>query len=477
MYFLQNSKILTKCRRFLRNTRGNVAFTFGLTLLPLIGAVGLATDSSLALMVRNQLSESLDTAGLAAGRAIFSDHAEIDAQQFFQANFPHDFLDSSVTAFDVQIGPDQEFVTLTASATVPTRFMKIWGKDSVTVQARTVVHRANRGMELALIMDNTGSMRSGGKMSAMKAAAHKLIDNIYGDFEEHENLWVSLVPYTAAVNIGANNDDWLDPADQYFDADDPFAPSAWKGCVEARIAPLDQTDATPASAPFTSYLYAEDVDNDWTPLKEANNDQNNGTGPNLGCGPPIMPLTSLKTTVHAAIEEMLPWHRGGTTGNLGLVWGWRTISPEWRGLWEAAADPINLPLDYNTDDMEKVVVILTDGQNQFYDWKSHGPDNGNGPFGSDYTAYGRLNEFGFASLSSARAEIDLRFGAICEAMKANDVEIFTITFGSTPNSSTQNLYRTCATTSAHYFHAPNNATLDEHFEEIVTELSKLRISE
>lgn len=461
----------------LRDTRGNVAFTLGLTLLPLIGAMGLATDSSLALMVRNQLSESLDTAGLAAGRAIFTPNAEVDAQSFFQANFPQDFLDSTVTAFDVQVGPDQEFVTLTATASMPTRFMRIWGKETMTVQARTVVHRANRGMELALVMDNTGSMRSGGKMDAMKAAAHKMIDNIYGDVEEHVNLWVSLVPYTATVNMGNNNDDWLDPGDQYFDADDPFAPSAWKGCVEARIAPLDQTDSPPAVAPFTSYLYEEDVDNDWTPLKEANSYQNSGTGPNLGCGPPILPLTATKSVVHAAISEMLPWHRGGTTGNLGLVWGWRTISPQWRGLWEAATDPVNLPLDYNTDNMDKVVVILTDGQNQFYDWKSHSPNNGNGPFGSDYTAYGRLHQFGFPSLNSARIEIDQRFGAICQSMKQQDIEIFTITFGGSPNTSTQNLYRNCATTPAHYFHAPNNATLDEHFEEIVTELSKLRIAE
>ena len=49
---------------------------------------------------------------------------------------------------------------------------------------------------------------------------------------------------------------------------------------------------------------------------------------------------------------MKPWRRGGTTGNLGLVWGWRTISPNWRGPWGDA----DLPLDYKHRLMEKVVV-------------------------------------------------------------------------------------------------------------------------
>ncbi len=77
-------------------------------------------------------------------------------------------------------------------------------------------------------------------------------------------------------------------------------------------------------------------------LKEDNDDQNDGTGPNLGCGPAITPLIASKTNVLAAIDEMLPWHRGGTMANLGLAWGWRVLSPSWRGLW-GGATPADLP--------------------------------------------------------------------------------------------------------------------------------------
>ena len=257
-----------------------------------------------------------------------------------------------------------------------------------------------------------------------------------------------------------------------FDTPSPFDPTAWKGCVEARTAPLDQDDTPPTNDPFNTFLYESNVDNVWLPIDDTNGAQNNGTGPNLGCGPAITPLVTDKTTLTAAVAEMLPWHRGGTTGNLGLVWGWRTISPDWRGLW----GDVNSPVDYDTPLIDKVVVILTDGQNQFYDWPNHGP-TGTGPDGSDYTAYGRLGEFGFATLNAARAEIDARFANICTQMKTFGIIIYTITFGSSPNSSTQDLYRDCASDPTFYYHAPNNTTLETSFQAIAEQLSNLRIAE
>src|SRR5690606_15342565 len=102
--------------------------------------------------------------------------------------------------------------------------------------------------------------------------------------------------------------------------------------------------------------------------------------------------------------DMRPGARGGTTGNFGLSWGWRTISPRWRGLWDDS--PSELPLDYDTPLMDKVVVILTDGKNQFHDNSSKGPK-------SDYTAYGRVEELGYTDLNKARYELDKRMARTC----------------------------------------------------------------
>lgn len=458
-------------RRFWSNQKAAVLPYFAFAILALGTATGLATDSALGYLTKARMSKALDAAGLAAGRVKSGGDITAEALTFFNANFPAATLDATITNFTVTASTDNQFLTLNATAEIPTTFIRVAGVETTTISARTVIHRQTRGMELALVMDNTGSMRSGGKMDAMKNAAQDLIDILYGGQETLPNFWVSLVPYTATVNVGNNHFDWLDLNDQYYNTSpDPFAPSAWKGCLEARATPLDMDDTPPSVAPFTSYLYAADLDNIWPPLDETNSAQNDGTGPNLGCGPAITPLVTDYTTVTAAISEMLPWHRGGTTSNLGLVWGWRVLSPAWRGLWNSPY----LPLDYETPLLDKVVIVLTDGQNQFYDWPG---GNGAGPNGSDYTAHGRLTDFGFATLNDARAEIDTRFTSICTAMKAEGIIIYAITFGTTPNQATQDLYTACATQPNFFWHAPSNAALQTVFQEIGEQLSNLRIAE
>ncbi|MDP6389515.1 MAG: pilus assembly protein TadG-related protein [Alphaproteobacteria bacterium] len=465
---------------FWKNENGSIGMFFALALIPVVGFVGIAYDSARIYSVKSRLSESLDAAGLAAGRAVFSPTRDAEATMFFNANFPDGYMDSTVAPPTIAVDEAGETITVTGSATVPTTFMRLFGNEDVVVSARSVIVRQNRGMELALVMDNTGSMRSGGKIDAMKSASRDLIDIIYGDDETVNGLYVALVPYTATVNVGADRSAWLDAGDRYFDSPSPFEPTEWKGCVEARTAPLDQNDTPPAVEPFTSYYFAADVDNQWPAVDESNGAQNDGTGPNLGCGPEITSLVAEKSVVTAAIDEMLPWHRGGTTSNLGLVWGWRVLSPAWRGLWSNGGDPVspmNLPLDYDDPLMDKVVVVLTDGQNQFYDWPNHSPNNGVGPEGSDYTAYGRLNEFGYATLAEGLAEINTRFSNICTAMKAQGIVIFSITFGPSPNAATQDLYRNCATQPDYYYHSPSNDQLADAFHSIGQILTNLRVAE
>lgn len=474
--------------KFFRSRRGSVMQLFAFTLLPVMAASGLAVDGTRLFLVRDSVQRAVDAAGLAAGHTLLVDEMEGDARSFFDANFTNIEDVATLQNFTMVTNSDNSIIDVSATVAVNTTFMRIFGFDEITFTRTAQITRETRGMELALVMDNTGSMRSGGKMTAAINAAHNLIQAVFGDDDVNPNLWVSLVPYTATVNIGTQHSEWLSLQGQTdVGAGGNYSPTTWRGCVEARGGGLDETDDTPDLAPFTPYFYADNVDNDWIltdedgavtgfDLAEQNSAQNNGRGPNLGCGPPITPLVASKATLTAAINTMEPWHRGGTTGNLGLVWGWRALSPSWRSFWEGTALS-TLPLDYDEPFMDKVVVIMTDGQNQFFDFDGHEPDDGEGPDGSDYTAYGRLGEFGFSSLNAAREEIDDRFARTCENMKAEGIIIYAITFGSTPNSSTQNLFRNCATKTSFFFHAPSNSELEEVFTTIGRQLSNLRISE
>ena len=540
-------------RRLLTEERGAVVAIIAFAIIPVFAAIGLAIDVGRSYLLHSQLSYAVDSAGLAGGRAFDGDLRLTDAKMFFEANFSDGYGGAYLQPGSPSITFDDENNTILveASATMPTHFMRVAGIDEMTVAARAVVQREMRGMELVLVMDNTGSMRSSGKMDAMKDAATELVDILYGDRETVPNFWVGLVPYAATVNIGGDRWDWL--VQQSYDSDaawlaadpdgderfgyhpDHFQPTTWKGCVEARSYPNDSNDELASEEAWYPHLWRTTLgafanphhdpdaetydennpdtwgeylngDNEWNPdgslgeLKEENGAQNEGTGPNLGCGPAITPLVASKTTVQDAIDEMLPWHRGGTMANLGLAWGWRALSPKWQGRW-GGDTPAELPLAYSEPSMEKVVILLTDGVNQWYDWpgdkwtvdgedhysglpgKNKYPGNHDDTFkddwpGADYTAYGRLSEgrLGTTNNGVAKNVVNDRMLELCESMKEEDILIYTITFRLT-DSATRNLYEDCATTPDHYFDSPSNSDLQQVFVEIANELSNLRIAE
>jgi Flp pilus assembly protein TadG len=571
----------------------------GLAIIPLFAAIGLAVDGARGYMLKSKLSYAIDAAGLAGGRAFDSDDREADIMMFFEANFPPGYMQSVLAPGHpiITFNDEENTVTIVASATIPTRFMSVAGVDEMTVSARTLIKRELRGMELVLVMDNTGSMRGNGGMAAMKPAATELVNILYGDRETVTNFWVGVVPYAATVNIGNQHADWLisqaydeDAAWQNADPDsetqfgyhaDHYLPTTWKGCVEAREFPRDSNDDPPGvegwyphlwrttlrnfanpswpygpseyvvvvhKTPYTTpanVIYTQGApspskptptvvvyddgnaatwgpwlngDNEWNPdgpesALKLDNDlyQNEGTGPNLGCGPAITPLAASKSTIIAAIAEMAPWHRGGTMANLGLAWGWRVLSPRWRGLWDGDL-PDELPLDYNDNlttpinenAMEKVIILLTDGNNEWYDYPgiswnpSPNPPSenhfsgipGDNAYpaastykstwpGADYTAYGRLSEgrLGTTNKATANNILDDRMLDMCETMKDQGIIIYTMTFGPAPNTATKQLYLDCATEPDMYFHAATSATLQQNFVTIADELSKLRIAE
>ena len=359
-------------------------------------------------------------------------------------------------------------------------------------------------------MDNTGSMYdtsgSDSKIETMKSAAHDLVDILYGERNEVRDssgrniFWVGLVPYTSAVNIGASNTTWLaDPAAAaapYGDA----SGASWRGCVEAEAGELDQREDVTVGT-LNPYLFPPRNFNPYAtnppqlysgtrPLDESaatNTTSNNGVGPNLGCGPSLTPMQRSKTDVLDAIDRMAAWHRGGTATNLGLVWGWRMLSPNWRATWQgwngpqsSAADMSSdlLPLDYGTEDFDKVAVILTDGVNQNHTCRDgYCPYYNNTP---DYSGFGMAadNRLGLANPYDAgqwAAELDTRTLDICTAMKAQGILLYTITF-KVSSENTKNIFRTCASDPTNYFDDGSTADLRRTFRQIAEELRKLRIA-
>jgi hypothetical protein len=412
-------------------------------------------------------------------------------------------------------------VQLTSSATVTPTLVSIMGIGPVTVSGASTAQSAAYGLELALVLDNTGSM-AGSSISSLISASNQLLGILYGGSDTQPHLWVSVVPFAATVNIGKTHTGWLAGGNIN---QAPYSPSTWMGCVMARTAKTgaqdgdDFNDKTPSQAALTPFLYASTYhvypksgpivyytgtgknkvshnywypgDNDWTvsPNNIQEPDQSNkSVGPNLDCPSlPILPETASKAAVTTVINKMVPVYRGGTIISLGLQAGWWTLSPNWQGLW---GDP-NMPLAYNTPYMKKVIVLMTDGNNEWYDWADGVPGQTPPtapPTGvpawtadgdADFTAYGRLltNTRGVAT-GNITTTLNTWMSQMCTTIKANGIIIYTILFNNT-TPATVTLFQNCASPGppAHYFNSPTGAALQSAFTQIGQELSTLRLSQ
>jgi len=473
-------KLMHSASHLCRDQAGSLLPAVAASMMMLTGATGIAIDGARMFYVKDVLQKSLDSAGLAAGHAMELTDMEADANEFFNANIAS--VSQWLTSSDMAavFSDDNKQITLTGTATIAASFTALFGFDEITLSATTEISRETRGMELALVIDNTGSMAWDGKITAAKEAATQLVETVYGTEDTGSNLWVGVVPYVAHVNVGAGRESWLSAAGQAKVTGSDYLPTEWSGCVFARDAGEDQTDATPADfalepwywddePSYSSYYKPNDwIDNDDNRTINETNSRSNAKGPNRGCAQEILPLVASKTTVLASIDSMESWSFGGTASPVGLVWGWRVLSEKWQGLW-GGDTPAELPLANNTPFMDKVLVILTDGKNEFISRHS-------ALGGSDYTAYGTISQWGYSTIYTARDELDVRFANICSGAKADDIIIYAITFGSTPDSATKGAFETCASNPPFYFHAPSNGELQDVFDTIGRQLSNLRLA-
>ena len=88
--------------RFLGDVRGNLSVMFGFCAIGLVGAVGIAIDTSVAYNVKSQLAAAVDAAALAGARAIASPTRDADIANFFAANFDEGYMGSVLQPLEIE---------------------------------------------------------------------------------------------------------------------------------------------------------------------------------------------------------------------------------------------------------------------------------------------------------------------------------------------------------------------------------------
>jgi Flp pilus assembly protein TadG len=175
----------------------------------------------------------------------------------------------------------------------------------------------------------------------------------------------------------------------------------------------------------------------------------------------VCPAAAMKLTTQTAsdrssfntyIQSLQPL--GGTYHDAGMVWGVRLLSPDGMFADENSTAPNNRPISRH-------IVFMTDGQ--------MAPNMGNLSFqGYEWL----MKRVGGTSDSNLTTRHDNRFAQLCERAKAKNITVWVVSFGVSLNSSLTN----CATPGKAY-QANNAAQLNENFQAIARQISKLRLSQ
>lgn len=613
--------------KFLKDRRGNFATITAIVSVPLLGAVALGVDYTEMSRQRSAALNALDAAGIAAARRAVEGATEEEliayAKDFFNANL--NSLDPAKAKVKVTL-PTSEAGggTLKMAADFKYEpyffgaFMALLGKagGELVFHAETEIQLKNT-LEVALVLDNSGSMDYNGsgtgkkRMVLLKEAAKQLVDTIAQQAvlmkQVDKPVQFALVPFAASVNVGSQyktaawmdvdgrspihheNFDWTTmPSNRkvqlsggvYYKQGDGWGSEAgqkvtrftmfddlkritsesescsgrgrnrtctttysygsyaeWGGCVETRPHPYAY-DNTPPSTGTPATLFVPMFAPDETDLQDSSRRRAMGNwwddvtsssssatrqkympkyfepapygtgtsgmyeGPNGMCSTkPITPLTDVSTqaglkTIKDAIDDMESL--GATDVPEGTAWGWRTLSSK---------APFTDGRPDHEKGNDKVLIVLTDGENTYYTPNSLGYNDlaGNksvysnkGYTNVNYNGGNKTRLFMGSTVSSSShnngnfsAAMNQHMDTVCEAAKAAGVIVMTVALDLSKSDSGEKAaieaLTRCASDSryrkdpddpgkaAKLFWNANGSNLADKFREIAEELSNLRI--
>ena len=210
--------IWTHLRRHLADFRranaGNVAMTFALASLPLVGTVGFAVDYSHANAVKAAMQAALDSTALMLSRdAATLSNADLQtkASSYFTALFTRpEAKNVTITASYSTTGGSQ--LAVNGAAAVPTAFLGVIGYQNINVTGTATAAWGSTRLRVALVLDTTGSMADDGKLDALKTSTKSLLTQLQNAASTNGDVYVSIVPFSRGVNVGSSNysASWID---------------------------------------------------------------------------------------------------------------------------------------------------------------------------------------------------------------------------------------------------------------------------
>lgn len=412
--------------RFARDESGGIAMIFGLMILVISVFAGAGLDFSRSVAARAKLSSALDAAILTAARglsqgALDEKTVEEELRRMFAANVAGSFLQEikpKIANFKVNM--DDSTIKASAAGSVPAALVQLAGIETIDVGVSSSATFNQDRVEIAMMLDVTGSMR-GKKIESLKNAANLAVKTILptGRQADPDKVRIALVPYSRGVNAGKH--------------------------ARQATANVSRKCATERSG---KYAFTND-----SPRKAAI-----GTGSSNCPSAAIMPLESNPKLLKKRIDS---FRVGGyTSGNVGIAWTWYTLSQQWNGVWPTGSDAKSS----GSANVHKYAILMTDGEfNTVYNKNKSGK-------------YVELNPDNPKSDKSEKLS-NKRAVALCKAMKKDKIVIFTIAFDLKKASAIKTL-KACKSDVGYqtYYNAASEKELNAAYLEIAGLIQNLWLS-
>jgi Flp pilus assembly protein TadG len=211
-------------QRFLDDRRASVAPLLALSIIPVLGLIGAGVDYGRASSVRATLQSVADSTALALAKSaagLSAQNLQAQGAAYFAALYTRtDAVTPVVTV--TYSNTNGSNVVVRATSAVNTMFMGIppFNIPQIAIQADSTANWGNKRLRVALVLDNTGSMKQGGagtvaspnKIQALQTAAHNLLGQLQSVAQTDGDVYVSIIPFTKDVNADpANNtQSWVD---------------------------------------------------------------------------------------------------------------------------------------------------------------------------------------------------------------------------------------------------------------------------
>jgi Flp pilus assembly protein TadG len=349
-------------QRFAKDESGTMIL-FALILFVLMAMMGgIAVDLMRYEATRTTLQNTLDRSTLAASSL---------GQKLGAENVVRDYVaKAGMTPHlkSVTVTSGVNFRTVNAKGLADTQplFLHMIGIDKLEAPGAATAEQRSNKIEIALVLDVSGSMLDNSKLTNMKTAAKEFVDTVLKSDTDNQ-ISIALVPYNGQVNLG-------NTMASYYNVTLPNGRPDTK-CVD--LPPVVYTTRSMSDTlelPQTANADAYYGTNRSAAYSSATSTDYSNGGAALDAGrwcvpstvnilrPPSNNATNLKSYI-SNLEGI-----GATSINAGLKWGLAMLDPASRPLFEDLADDDVIiddfddrPFDYVDTEATKIIVLMTDG--------------------------------------------------------------------------------------------------------------------